>query len=133
MEEPARTPPTPLPKHQRRNGNTVTFSVFHDEERDISPKLHVVEIPIEKCWTVSFVLTATDDVYVSHTAPTEHGGGTRGQGTNLGPVGTDRMKADGIYQLEVSRRYGHTTPSEVTVSYRVGPPPASYQCDPADQ
>ena len=36
--------------------STVNFSVFHDTERDLSPKVHVVEIPIEKCWTVSFVL-----------------------------------------------------------------------------
>ena len=70
---------------------------------------------------------ATEEVEVSHTAPTEYGGGTWGLVTNLGPVGSFSMQADGIYQLEVMRRYGQTTPSEVTVSYRRNPPPPDYK------
>ena len=119
---------TPTPEWD----STVTFSLVHNVDQGISPKTHVLEIPMEKCSGLVFDLTATEVVYVSDTSP-DGERGDWGHKTTLGPHFTDSREAEGIYQLEVKRKYGETTPSEVTVSYRVGPLPPSYQCDPADQ
>ena len=98
---------------------------------NVSPKTHVLEIPVEKCTGLTFDLTATEVVYLSHTSP-DGKSGDWGNKITLSYF-TDWREAGGIYQLEVRRKYGETTPSEVTVSYRVEPLPANYQCDPADQ
>ena len=98
---------------------------------NVSPKTHVLEIPVEKCTGLTFDLTATEVVYLSHTYP-DGKSGDWGNKITLSYF-TDWREAGGIYQLEVRRKYGETTPSEVTVSYRVEPLPANYQCDPADQ
>ena len=114
---------TPTPEWD----STVTFTVVHN----VSPKTHVLEIPVEKCTGLTFDLTATEVVYLSHTSPD----GKTGDWGNYLTLSyfTDWREAGGIYQLEIRRKYGETTPSEVTVSYRVEPLPANYQCDPADQ
>ena len=52
---------TPTPEWD----STVTFSVVHN----VSPKTHVLEIPVEKCTGLTFDLTATEVVYLSHTSP----------------------------------------------------------------
>ena len=114
---------TPTPEWD----STVTFTVVHN----VSPKTHVLEIPVEKCTGLTFDLTATEVVYLSHTSP-DGKSGDWGNYLTLSYF-TDWREAGGIYQLEVRRKYGETTPSEVTVSYRVEPLPANYQCDPADQ
>ena len=114
---------TPAPEWD----STVTFTVVHN----VSPKTHVLEIPVEKCTGLTFDLTATEVVYLSHTSP-DGKSGDWGNYLTLSYF-TDWREAGGIYQLEVRRKYGETTPSEVTVSYRVEPLPANYQCDPADQ
>ena len=118
---------TPTPEWD----STVTFSVVHNVEQDAAPNTHVLEIPVERCSGLTFDLTATEVVYLSHTYP-DGKPGPWGNKITLSNF-TDWREAGGIYQLEVKRKYGETTPSEVTVSYRVRPLPANYQCDPGAQ
>ena len=64
---------------------------------------------MEKCSNLVFNLTATEVVYVSRTSPD---GETADWGnlTTLGPFFDYWREDGGIYQLEVRRTYGETTP-----------------------
>ena len=99
---------------------TVSFSVFWDEEK-LYAEPYFVEVPMEKCWLLSFDLTATEKVEVRYFQPGEEfHAGTWGLVTDLS--GNLNAESEGVLRLEVKRQWEQTTPSEVTVSYRRSPP-----------
>ena len=104
---------------------TVTFSVKWLD-------VHLVDIPVEKCEQVIFHLVSSKDVSVLYLdasdRPDEEITGwvyhTAAWGRQDDFRTNKEAKESGIWTLIV-RHYGHegeiTTPTDVTVSYRVGP------------
>ena len=84
------------------------------------PDPHLVEVPVEKCEWVEFHLTAPVDVTARFHNPDGETGGNWGLVDDLHTV--KMAEATGIWTLEVTNKFGRTTPTNVTVSWLVQPP-----------
>ena len=80
--------PSAAPTATSEASETVSFSVVWDEEKfDAEP--YFIEVPMEKCWFLSFDLTATEKVEVRYFLP----------GEALPAMSTDRKRMGPVVRL----------------------------------
>ena len=112
-----------LVQHQHPDADSATRVPEWEETVEFTvdwPDPHLVEVPVEKCEWVEFHLTAPVDVTARFHNPDGETGGNWGLVDDLHTV--KMAEATGIWTLEVTNKFGRTTPTNVTVSWLVQPP-----------